>query len=90
LTGPHQTSLEEDGSSTIRLSAGQRWGISGDTLRRTAGLVAGRGSEGAGRCDGRAALVDEGIFVQGGDGGIVLDVDVVIVDVCLVMQLLRR
>lgn len=58
-------------------------------MRRTTGLVAGRGCEGTSRSDGGAALVDEGIFVQGGHRGIVLNVDVVIVDVCLVMQLLR-
>jgi hypothetical protein len=60
------------------------------TLRRSASLAAGRGDQGTGRGYGRAALVDEGIFVQGGNGRIVLDIDVIVVDVGLVMQFLAQ
>lgn len=37
---------------------------------RTASLGARVGGQGSGRRDGRAGLVDEGVFIQGGDGGV--------------------
>lgn len=63
LTGPHQTSFVDVGSSTIRLSTSEivkRY----YTLRRTTSLAAGGSCQCTGGGDGRSTFVDKGIFIQ--------------------------
>lgn len=57
-------------------------------LGRSAGLLSGRGDQSAGGVDGRARLLHQGVLVQGGHRGVVVNVDSLVLDVSNVVEFL--